>query len=134
MAGYALDSIRSRLADRDGGAKVSEAAELLGVSPPTVRAWIKAGVLEPVRSASPIRVDVLNLADVKRVVDLLRAHGRDRDWLSAVYRRLRDRDLLDSDDFAAGLEDARAGRVVPIGDDLRKEMAELDRDELSKSA
>lgn len=77
----------------------------------------------------PIRIEVLNLADVKRAVDLLRTHGQDRDLLAAVYRRLRDRDLLDCDEVAEGLDDARTGRVVPIGDDLRKEMAELDRDE-----
>jgi hypothetical protein len=125
----ALASIRSRLADRDQGVKVSEAAELLDVSTPTVRSWIRAGLLVPVRGASPTRVEVLNLAEVKRAVDLLRAFGQDRDLLSAVYRRLRDRDLLGSDDFARGLEDARAGRVGPIGDDLRKEMAELDQAE-----
>jgi hypothetical protein len=33
------------------------------------------------------------------------------------------------DEFAEGLEDLRAGRIMPIGDDLRKETAELDRAE-----
>lgn len=125
----ALRSVRSRVADRDRGAKVAEAADVLSVSPTTVRAWIKTGVLQSVPRSSPIRVEVLNLADVKRVVDLLRAHGQDRDLLSAIYRRLRDHDLLETDEFAEGFEDLRAGRVMPIGDDLRKETAELDRAE-----
>jgi hypothetical protein len=89
--------LRRRLAARDDGAKVSEAAQLLSVSPPTVRSWIEAGVLEQVPRSSPARVDVLTLADVKRVVDLLRAHGHDRDLLSEVRRRLDDQDLLQSD-------------------------------------
>lgn len=122
-----LDSMRSRLADRDRGAKVSEAAEILGVSPPTVRSWIRAGVLVSVEGALPVRIDLLNLADVKHAVDLLRARGEDRDLLAAVYRILRDRGLLESEQFAAGIEDARGGRLVPIGDDLRREIAELDR-------
>lgn len=125
----ALDSIRSRVADRDHGAKVSEVADLLQVSPPTVRSWMKAGLLKPLEGTSPIRIDLLNLAEVKRVVDMLRAHGQDRDLLAAVYRRLRDRDLLASGNFVKGMEDLRVGRVAPIEGDLRKEMAELDQAE-----
>lgn len=121
-----LVAVRDRLAHRDKGAKVSEASELLGVSPPTVRSWIDAGVLEKVPKSSPLRVDTLSLADVKRAVDLLRRHGRDRDLLSAVYRVLRDRDILETAGLEAAIEDVAAGRVVPIGDDLRQEMADLD--------
>jgi len=124
-----LDDVRARLADRDSGAKVSEAAELLGVTPPTVRAWIKSGLLVAVPGARPARVDLLCLADVKRAVDLLRAHGTDRDLLAAVYRRLRDAELIESAAFKAGMADFGAGRIVPIGDDLREEMANLDRSE-----
>jgi predicted transcriptional regulator len=124
-----LDAVRSRLADRDRGAKVSEAAELLGITPPTVRAWIKSGVLVAKPETRPVRVDTLCLADVKRAVDLLRAHGTDRDLLAAVYRRLRDAELLESEAFKAGMEDLAAGRIVPLGDDLCKEMANLDRSE-----
>lgn len=105
-----LAQLRSRLARRDKGAKVSEAAELLAVSPPTVRSWIDAGVLEEVSESSPVRVDILSLAGVKRIVDLLRAHGHDRDLLSEVHRRLRDHDLLESAEAAAGIEDAHEGR------------------------
>ena len=39
------DAIRGHVAERNGGAKVGEAAQMLGVSAPTVRAWIKAGAL-----------------------------------------------------------------------------------------
>lgn len=123
----ALEAVRRRLARRHAGAKVSETAEVLGVSPPTVRSWIDAGVLRSVPQSSPLRVHLSSLATVKRAVDLLRANGQDRDLLAAIYRRLRDQDLLESDGFAAGIEDMRARRVVPIGDDLRLEMAELER-------
>lgn len=124
-----LDAVRSRLADRERGAKVSEAAELLGLTPPTVRAWIKSGVLVTVPETRPVRVDTLCLADVKRAVDLLRAHGTDQDLLAAVYRRLRDAELQQGAAFNAGMEDLAAERIVPIGDDLLEEMANLDRSE-----
>jgi len=41
-----LDAVRQHEADRDRGAKVGEAAQVLGVSVPTVRAWIAAGALQ----------------------------------------------------------------------------------------
>ncbi len=126
---HALDSIRNRLADRDRGAKVSEVAEILQVSQPTVRSWIKVGLLKSVDGTTPVRADLLNLADVKHAVDLLREHGHDRDLLAAIHRRLRDRDLLGSADLAGSIEDVRAGRTVPVGDDLRKEIAVLDQAE-----
>ncbi len=122
----ALESVRNHLADRDRGAKISEAADVLGVSPPTVRSWVKAGILEEVADGgSPQRVEVLGLADVKRLVDMLREHGQNRDFLTAIYRRLRDDAVLASPGLEESIEDFRAGRTVPIGDDLRKEIEEL---------
>jgi uncharacterized protein len=88
-----LTGLRGRLARRGQGAKVSEAAELLAVSAPTVRSWIEVGVLEKVPGVSPVRVDLRTLADVKRVVDLLRSRGHDRDLLSEVQRALSAREL-----------------------------------------
>lgn len=54
-----LDDVRQHLAQRERGAKVSEAAEVLGVSQPTVRAWIDAGILPAVSGTKPVRIDVL---------------------------------------------------------------------------
>jgi len=115
-----LDAVRDHLADRDRGAKVSEAAQVLGLSQPTVRAWIEAGVLEPVTGATPLRVGVLSLADVKRALDLIRRHADDRQLLVQVMRSLRDRAALAGSE--EGFRDVAAGRVVPIGDDFRGEI------------
>jgi transposase-like protein len=92
-----LDLVRTHLADRDRGAKVSEVAQLLGLSQPTVRAWMAAGVLQTRGTATPARVNVLSLAEVKRAVDLLRQHGEDRNLLVAVMHLLRDRSVLAGD-------------------------------------
>lgn len=120
-----LDAVRSRLAARDRGVKVTDAAAVLGLSSPTVRSWLEAGVLDAVDGATPVRVDVRSLADVKHAVDLLREHGHDRNLLVEVMHRLRDRALLDMPGVHEGLGDHRAGKVVPLGDDLKAEIAQL---------
>jgi hypothetical protein len=118
-----LEQVRRHVATREQGAKVAEAALLLGVSQPTIRAWIVAGVLPSDPKTKPVRVDLLALADLKRAVDLVRAHLDDRQLLVHVVRVLRDRAALDG--AAAGVDDYRAGRVVALGEDLKSEIAAL---------
>ena len=48
-----LDAVREHVAGRDRGAKIAEAAQVLGVSAPTVRAWIQAGALTGSRRLRP---------------------------------------------------------------------------------
>ena len=118
-----LAAVRNHVADRDRGAKVSEAADVLGISQPTVRAWLNAGVLSEVAETKPVRVDVLSIADVKRALDLIRRHADDRQLLIQVMRVLWDRAALAGSE--EGFADLRAGRVVPIGEDLRREIDQL---------
>ncbi len=79
-----LEGVRGHLADRDRGAKVSEVAKVLGLSQPTVRAWIESGLLVPIAGTTPVRVHVLSLADVKRALDLIRRHADDRQLLASL--------------------------------------------------
>jgi hypothetical protein len=106
-----LDAVRVHVAERDRGAKVGEAAQVLGVSAPMVRAWIEAGALRAVAGSSPLRVGVMSLAATKSVVDELRLHRDDRALLVDVRRKLRDRGVLAGEDAAAGLGDVSAGQV-----------------------
>ena len=128
-----LDAVRTHVARRERGAKVAEAAEVLGISQPTVRAWITSGVLSAVSGSKPVRVDLLALADVKRALDLIRDHVDDRHLLAHVMRVLRDRAVLESDDVRRGLEDLAAGRVVPLTDDLLDELRATKGNARSKS-
>ena len=123
----ALDAVRSHVADRDRGAKVSEAAHMLGLSQPTVRAWLESGVLEARGDSTPVRVDLLSLVAVKRALDFLRQHGHDRNLLIAVMRLLRDREVLIGKGVREGFEDLAAGRVVPLSDDLLDEIAAVSK-------
>lgn len=108
-----LASLQRRVAERDRGAKVSEAAAILGLSAPTVRSWIDAGVL-PVTGTAPVRVDLLALADAKRAVDTLRRHADDAHLLADVLRLLRDRAVASRSDLAEGIDDVRAGRLTRL--------------------
>jgi excisionase family DNA binding protein len=107
----ALDEVRQHVADRDRGAKVGEAAQVLRVSAPTVRAWIEAGALQAVAGSRPVRVGVMSLAATKSVVDELRRHRDDRHLLADVLRLLRDRGVLAGEDVPGGVDDFGAGRV-----------------------
>ncbi len=107
----ALDEVRQHVADRDRGAKVGEAAQVLGVSPPTVRAWIEAGALQAVAGSRPVRVRVMSLAATRSVLDELRRHRDDRHLLAGVLRVLRDRGDLTGEDVAEGVDDVSSGRV-----------------------
>jgi excisionase family DNA binding protein len=118
-----LDEVRTHVAGREPGAKVSEAAVVLGVSQPTVRAWIESGMLPAVSGAKPVRIDVLALADAKRALELIREHAKDGQLLIRVARILRDRAALDGEGVRKGSEDLAAGRVVPLSDDLLDEIA-----------
>jgi DNA-binding transcriptional MerR regulator len=118
-----LDLVRTHLAGRDRGAKVSEVAQLLGLSQPTVRAWMTAGVLQARGRTAPARVSILSLAEVKQAVDLLREQGEDRNLLVAVMHQLRDRGVLAGDAVRGGFEDLGAGRVVPLTDELLEELS-----------
>jgi excisionase family DNA binding protein len=113
-----LLNLADRVADREEGAKVSEAARILGVSSPTVRAWIGAGVLAAVPDRTPLRVELSSIAAAKRAADEVRRIKDDAHLLAEVYRVLRDRAALDRPDVRAGIEDLRAGRTIELTPEL----------------
>lgn len=85
------------------------------------------GLLTTVPDAKPVRVEILALAETRRALDLIREHADDRRLLAHVMRILKDRAALEGSE--EGFADHRAGRVVPLGDDLRHEIADLRRRE-----
>ncbi len=110
----ALDEVRAHVARRQRGAKVSEAAAVLGISQPTVRAWMESGVLTPMPSTKPVRIDVLALAETKRALDLIREHADDGPLLVHVMGFLRDQAALRGEGVREGFDDLAAGRVVRL--------------------
>jgi hypothetical protein len=110
---HRLLGVHERVASRTEGVKVSEAADVLGLSAPTVRAWLDANVLIAIQGKRPTRVTAASLAAVKRAVDEIRSHRDDRRLLADVARLLRDHAALGSN-ADAGIEDLRAGRVTRL--------------------
>ena len=108
-----LAMVHDRLAARERGAKVSEAAQILGVSAPTIRSWLATGLLRAV-SQRPIRVDVASLATAKRAVDEVRKYKDDRHLLADIARILRDQAAMTGPGVTDGLDDVRSGRVTPL--------------------
>jgi hypothetical protein len=108
-----LLGVHERMASRTEGVRVSQAADVLGLSAPTIRAWLDANVLIAVQGKRPTRVTAASLAAVKRAVDEIRSHRDDRRLLADVARLLRDHAALGSD-ADDGIEDLRAGRVTRL--------------------
>lgn len=78
---------------RPSAVRLSTAASVLGVTLPTVRAWVRHRVLEAVPGDGVARVSATSLA---RVLVILREIGEDDPGrrLTKVIAALRDRDLL----------------------------------------
>ena len=89
-----LRAIRDHIAQRDQGAKVSDAADVLGVSQPTVRSWLGSGLLVGVVGSRPVRIELLSLAEVKRALEAVREIENEGQLLASVRRQLRDKAVL----------------------------------------
>lgn len=128
-----LLKLRDRLAERGDGAKISEAAAVLGLSVPTVRSWVSAGILKAIPGRQPARVTYDSLALAKHALDELRRHRDDRPLLIEVMRRLRDRAVLDDPSLNQALDDVAAGRLTPVRADELDELIPGSRRRPSRS-
>ena len=108
----ALESVAERWLASAPGMRPSIAASLLGLSEPTVRAWVKRGILRA-RSARPrLLLDPASVLEVRRLVADLRRAGKSRGLLDEVYNRLADEQLLADLDLAESLAQMRRGEYV----------------------
>jgi excisionase family DNA binding protein len=112
-----LKRIDDALARLDGvasvrpGLSVAEAAAYLEVSEPTVRDWLKRGVLHRVPDSKPILVERETLRRVHRLLDELRERGENRDWLHAFADCVHDRAELRRPAVVHGREQMERGEV-----------------------
>lgn len=92
--------------------RLAIAAQLLALSDRTIRTWVDEGVLALV-TEHPKRVDPGRLHQVLHLVKELRAAGRHKDLLNAVWYRLQDDALLNRADLTKSLQQLRRGELVP---------------------
>jgi transposase len=95
------------------GVSVAVASEELGLSEPTVRSWVKRGVLRGVPKASPAQIEPESLHEASRALAELRARGQDRDWLQAVVDHLHDRKVRGSEELREGISQLERGEPEP---------------------
>jgi DNA-binding transcriptional MerR regulator len=120
------DERRARLLDVSNAALQDEgtirpviAARLLGLSEKTIRAWASEGVLATAQRTPRLLLDLRSVHEISHIVRELREHGRDRDLLDEVWRRLNDAALLERADLQESIAQMHRGqgRVVrPIPD------------------
>jgi len=84
------------------------AERVLGVSNPTVRDWVRAGILEDF-AGSPQRVGLESLARAREIVRELREAGRDRDLMAAVMSRLEWEELQQDERFRESVGQMKRG-------------------------
>ncbi|MEX2105601.1 MAG: sigma factor-like helix-turn-helix DNA-binding protein [Solirubrobacterales bacterium] len=98
--------------DLPGGLSVSQAAERLEVSEPTVRKWLSEGLLERVEDHKPVEIAQRSVIEVERVLDTVRESYPARRWSEALAAFLHDRDLLGQEWVREGVEQLRHGELI----------------------
>jgi hypothetical protein len=104
-----LLSVASEALAECGPVRARIAADLLQLSEPTVRVWVREGVLSALATSPRLLLDPSQLHDVIHLVRDLRDAGRTTGLLEAVWYRLKDRALLDREDLNESLEQMRHG-------------------------
>ena len=94
--------------------EVSQAAKILGVSPPTVRAWAKRGLLEALPGRSPMALTFDSVRHIRRALAELRAQGDDREFVQRLLDAAIDQRELSRPAAARGLEQWRSGQAVKV--------------------
>ncbi len=98
---------------RGTGLSVEAAAQYLGVSAPTVREWMRRGVLKRKPDSKPAQIDRESARAVHRALVELRARGQERDWLAALIDYLHDRQDRRSESVRSGLDELARGELEP---------------------
>lgn len=89
------------------------ASKILGLDEKTVRAWVKEGLLIPVREKPRLMLEAERLYTVATLVQDLRRDGHARNLVESVWYRLQDRGLLENDQLIDGLRQMERGEGRP---------------------
>ncbi|RSM83132.1 hypothetical protein DMH04_23610 [Kibdelosporangium aridum] len=96
-------------------------AALLKLSEPTVRAWLRDGILKEASPASSeasvpatTRLDPVRVHQVLHLVNDLRARGKKRHLVDLVWARLQDEAVLEREDMRQSLEQFRSGDTIVL--------------------
>jgi transposase-like protein len=94
------------------GVTVEQAAERLDVTAPTVRKWLKEGLLQRTEGRKPVEVDPRSLIELQRILAGVREIYPARQWSKALAAYLHDRDLQGQASFVEGRREFERGEFV----------------------
>jgi transposase len=94
------------------GLSVEQAAKRLGVTAPTIRKWLKDGLLTQTAGRKPAEIDPHSLIEVQRVLSSVRTNYPARQWSKALAAYLHDRDLQSQDWVAEGMHEFEHGEFL----------------------
>ncbi|MGZ3140483.1 hypothetical protein ACVDFE_00400 [Lentzea chajnantorensis] len=112
-----LDSAIGTILGGIGPVRASIAADLLKLSPHTVRTWTKEGVLLEAESerSKVLHVDPLRLHAVLHLARKLRDLGtKPNELMDQIWYRLADRALMEREDLQESIAQWKRGEVVPL--------------------
>lgn len=108
----AVGRLESEIA-RGTGLSVEATAQYLGISAPTVRAWVQRGVLKRKPGSKPLQIDRESARRVHRGLVELRARGQDREWMATLIDYLHDASDRRSEPVRKGLDELARGELEP---------------------
>ncbi|HEY5342178.1 MAG TPA: helix-turn-helix domain-containing protein [Solirubrobacteraceae bacterium] len=94
------------------GVTVEQAAERLDVTAPTVRKWLKEGLLRRTEGRKPVEVDPRSLIELHRALATVRESYPSRQWSKALAAYLHDRDLQSQAWFGRGRGEFERGEFI----------------------
>jgi predicted transcriptional regulator len=94
------------------GLSVEQAAERLDVTAPTIRKWLKDGLLTQTPGRKPAEIDPRSIIEVQRALSSVRANYPARQWTNALAAYLHDRDLQSQDWVVEGMHEFEHGEFV----------------------
>jgi hypothetical protein len=97
-----------------GGLTVSQTAERLHVSEPTVRKWLAEGMLKPIEGHKPVEISQRSVIDVDRILQGVRDAFPTYQWTKALAAYLHDGDLLSQRSVVKGLQEYKRGEFAEL--------------------
>lgn len=105
---------RRRALEEAPGVPIRVAADLLGLSEPTVRRLRDGGLIATQPGGSVRRLSLESLMSVRAQIERLREAGRQRGFVEALAQEAADRRLLRDPLVVSGLESLRRGEYTVV--------------------
>jgi len=94
------------------GVPVEQAAERLDVTAPTIRKWLKDGLLQRTEGRKPVEIEPRSLIELQHALATVRDGYPARQWSKALAAYLHDRDLRGQSWATKGRDEFERGEFI----------------------